>query len=41
MKGYDAKWLRQLEDQNRKPKTMVVDVMLDNRILKDVNAKEW
>ena len=37
----DAKRLRQLEDENRKLKTMVADLMLDNKILKDVNAKKW
>jgi len=37
----EAKRLRQLEDENRKLKTMVADLMLDNKILKDVNAKKW
>ena len=37
----DAKKLRQLEDENRKLKTMVADLMLDNKILKDVNSKKW
>lgn len=41
MEVSDAKKLRQLEDENRKLKTMVADLMLDNKILKDVNAKKW
>jgi len=41
MEVSDAKKLRQLEDENRKLKTMVADLMLDNKILKDVNSKKW
>lgn len=41
MEVSDAKKLRQLEEENRKLKTMVADLMLDNRILKDVNSKKW
>jgi putative transposase len=37
----DAKKLRQLEDENRRLKTMVAGLMLDNKILKDVNSKKW
>ena len=37
----DLAKLRQLEDENRKLKTMVADLMLDNKILKDVNSKKW
>jgi len=37
----DAKKLRQLEAENGKLKTMVADLMLDNKILKDVNSKKW
>jgi putative transposase len=41
MEVSDAKKLRQLEDENRRLKTMVADLMLDNKILKDVNSKNW
>ncbi len=41
MEVSEAKKLRQLEDENRKLKTMVADLMLDNKILKDVNSKKW
>ena len=41
MEVSDAKRLKQLEDENRKLKTMVADLMLDNKILKDVNSKKW
>ena len=41
MEVSDAKKLRQLEDENRRLETMVADLMLDNKILKDVNSKKW
>ena len=41
MEVSDAKKLRELGDENRRLKTMVADLMLDNKILKDVNAKKW
>jgi len=41
MEVSDAKKLRQLEEENRRLKTMVADLMLDNRLLKDVNSKKW
>ena len=41
MEVSEAKKLRQLEDENRRLKTMVADLMLDNKILKDVNSKKW
>lgn len=40
MEVSDAKKLRQLEEENRRLKTMVADLMLDNKILKDVNSKK-
>jgi putative transposase len=40
MEVSDAKKLRQLEGENRQLKTMVADLMLDNRILRDVNSKK-
>jgi len=41
MEVSDAKKLRALEEENRRLKTMVADLMLDNKILKDVNSKKW
>lgn len=41
MEVSDAKKLRQLEDENRQLKTMVADLMLDIKILRDVNSKKW
>ena len=41
MEVSDARRLKQLEEENRKLKTMVADLMLDNKILKDVNEKKW
>lgn len=37
----EAQWLKQLEDENRRHKTAVADLTLDNRMLKDVLAKKW
>lgn len=37
----EARRLKQLEDENRRLKTAVADLTLDNRILKDVLAKKW
>ena len=37
----EARRLKQLEEENSKLKTMVADLMLDNKILKDVNQKKW
>jgi len=41
MEVSDAKKLRQLEEENRRLKTMVADLMLDNKVLKDINSKNW
>lgn len=41
MEVSEARRLKQLEEENRKLKTMVADLMLDNKILKDVNEKKW
>lgn len=41
MEVSEAKRLKQLEEENGKLKTMVADLLLDNKILKDVNAKKW
>lgn len=41
MEVNDAKRLRELEDENRRLKTMVADLSLDNQMLKAVNAKKW
>ena len=37
----EARRLKQLEDENRRLKTAVADLTLDNRMLKDVLAKKW
>ncbi len=37
----DAKRLRELETENGRLKRMVADLLLDNQILRDVNAKKW
>ncbi len=41
MEVSEAKRLRTLEAENRKLKVMVADLMLDNKILKDVASKKW
>lgn len=37
----EAKRLKALEAENSKLKVMVADLMLDNKILKDVASKKW
>jgi putative transposase len=37
----DARRLRALEDENRKLKSIVADLTLDNRALKEINSKNW
>ena len=37
----DAKRLRALEDENTKLKKLLAEAMLDNAMLKDLNAKKW
>ena len=41
MEVNEAKRLRVLEDENRRLKQMVADLLLDNKILKDLNSKKW
>lgn len=41
MEVSEAKRLKALEAENRKLKVMVADLMLDNKILKDVASKKW
>ena len=41
MEVSEIKRLKSLEEENRKLKTMVADLMLDNTMLKDVNSKKW
>lgn len=41
MEVSEAKRLRALEAENRKLKVTVADLMLDNKILKDVASKKW
>jgi len=37
----EAKRLKQLEEENRRLKTMVADLSLDNVALKDLLSKKW
>lgn len=37
----DARRLKALEDENRKLKKLLAETMLDNAMLKDLNAKKW
>ena len=37
----DAKRLKEMEKENSELKKMVAELMLDNRILRKVNAKKW
>jgi len=37
----EAKRLRELEDENRKLKTMLADSLLEIRAIKDVLSKKW
>lgn len=41
MKSEVAKRLRQLEDENRRLKQLLVDLSLENRMLKYVTSKEY
>lgn len=41
MEVSDAKRLKDLEDENRRLKTMVADLSLDNQMLRAVNSKKW
>jgi putative transposase len=41
MEVNDAKKLKALEDENRRLKTMVADLSLDNQALKLVLSKKW
>lgn len=37
----EARRLRQLEDENTRPKKLLADAMLDNAVLKDIASKKW
>ena len=41
MEVSDAKKLRALEDENRRLKTLVADLSLDNQLLKEISEKKW
>ena len=41
MEVNEAKRLKALEAENRQLKQMVADLMLDNKVLKDINSKNW
>ena len=40
MEASDIKRLKELEDENRRPKQMYAELCLDNRILKDIVEKK-
>ena len=37
----EAKRLKAIEDENRRPKKLVADLVLDNAMLKDVVGRKW
>lgn len=41
MNGDDVQRLRQLEQEKGRLKRALADAMLDNQILKELNAKKW
>jgi putative transposase len=41
MSPADAKRLKELEKENSDLKKMLAEAMLENRVLKEVNAKNW
>lgn len=41
MSSSEAKRLRELEAENADLKSIVADLALQNKVLKDVNAKKW
>lgn len=41
MDGDQLKRLKELEEENRKLKSMYADLALDNKMLKDVLSKKW
>lgn len=41
MEVSEAKRLKALEDENRRLKQMVAELMLDNKVLRDINSKNW
>lgn len=41
MEVSEAKRLRELETENSRLKNMVAELLLDNRMLKAVNSKNW
>ena len=41
LSGDDLQRLKQLEQENSRLKRALADAMLDNQILKELNAKKW
>lgn len=37
----DLRRLKQLEDENRRLKTLVAEQAMDNQLLKEINARKW
>lgn len=41
MEVADVKKIKHLAQENNRLKTLVADLMLANKILKDINSKNW
>jgi putative transposase len=41
MEVNEARRLKALEVENRRLKQLVADLMLDNKVLRDINSKNW
>jgi len=41
MSASDLRRLKEAEDENRRLKKLVAELMLQNEVLKDVNSKNW
>ena len=41
MQSEEAKLLKQLEDENKRPKEIVADMTLDNKMLKHISEGNW
>ena len=41
MEVQDARRLKQLDQENQRLKTMVADLLLENKVLKDINSRNW
>ena len=41
MEVQDARRLKELDQENQRLKMMVADLMLENKVLKDINSRNW